>query len=76
MKLALWKIAMNKSTVPCAKCGSTNTVLKNHISSKNSLKNLLNDLLDTCKNNVPMGHNGQKFVVCKDCGHVNAISIN
>ena len=62
--------------ISCSKCGSKNTELRDRPPHKNA------DLLDRLKdlfislsfdiNGIPMG---QKFIVCKDCGHVSCIQI-
>lgn len=64
---------MPNNIFPCPECGSRNTMLKSSMPTDNSLKNLLYDLLDSCKMGLPNG--GQKFVVCKDCGHTSVVMV-
>ena len=65
---------MKKSAVPCSECGSRNTVLRDRPPSGwlDGLKNWLLSASRPNSNGIPMG---QKFVICKDCGHVSCIHI-
>lgn len=60
--------------IPCSQCGSENTELRNTPPGKGFLQDLKEHILSM--SSLP-GHlsGGQKFVVCKACGHVSCIFI-
>ena len=67
---------VGKPKFSCSECGSKNTELRDRPPHKNAdLLDRFKDLfiyLSSDRNGMPMG---QKFVVCKDCGHVSNIQI-
>ncbi len=65
---------MKKSAFTCSECGSRNTVLRDRPPSGwlDWLKDRFMPLTRPNSNGIPMG---QKFIVCKDCGHVSCIHI-
>ena|GEM_PF-3377133 len=66
---------MNTQALPCSKCGSMNTELRDSPPGGGILSGVKEFLLSAAR--VP-GHvlpGGRKFVVCKDCGHVSCVHI-
>ena len=63
---------MGNSPFPCSRCGSKNTQLRSSLPG-----DLLTEMKETLLSlgRDPLREGGQKFVVCKDCGHVSMVCI-
>lgn len=65
-----------KPKFPCSECGSKNTELRDYLSHKNiTILCKIKSFLQTATSDRNGLAIGQKFVVCKECGHVSCIQI-
>ena len=72
LKKNLEEEMFNRINVPCSKCRSNNTELRNIKPWHNFFTKILSDILEVgtifrCKQHHPLA--GNKFLICKDCGH-------
>ena len=64
--------------ITCSKCGSTNVTMQSRPPSNNpldwlmSLPDILRDKMNAKFGRLPMG---EKFIVCKDCGHISIVHV-
>lgn len=63
---------VSRINVPCSKCGSKNTELRNIKPGHNFFTKILSDILEAGtifrhQQYQPLA--GNKYLVCKDCGH-------
>lgn len=65
-----------KPKFPCSECGSKNTELRDYLPHKNIgfLSKIKAILYSTTSDRNGLAI-GQKFVVCKECGHISCIQI-
>lgn len=65
---------LSRTSIPCSKCGSKNTEIRNTPPGKGVIGKLLAEIAELSsvfRPKAPLA--GTEYIVCKDCGHISSL---